>query len=82
MSIICDICKVEFATKSSLTRHLLNKHNVISEAKKKMLSKCITCIDKTFSKKKLLIDHLNTEHGMSIQEEIINFSSVTGTTMT
>lgn len=47
-----------------------------------MLSKCITCNDKTFSKKKLLIDHLNTEHGMSIQEEIINFSSVSGTTMT
>jgi len=53
MAINCDLCKEEFSTKSSLTRHLLNKHNVTNEAKKKMLSKCITCNDKTFSKKKI-----------------------------
>lgn len=35
-----------------------------------------------FQKTKLLIDHLNTQHGMSIKEEIINFSNVSGTNMT
>jgi len=82
MAINCDICKEEFSTKSSLTRHLLNKHNVSSETKKKVLTKCISCMDKTFSKKKLLIEHLNTQHGMCIKEEIMHFSSVSGNTMT
>lgn len=83
MTINCDICKEEFSTKSSLTRHLLNKHNVTSETKNKLLSKCISCKDKTFSKNKLLIEHLNTQHGMCIRKEKnALFLCVSGTTMT
>lgn len=76
--IFCDICKKEFSTKSSLTRHLLNKHKITNEVRKKIVSKCISCTDKTFLTKQLLIEHLNTQHEIFIKKEILNFSNVSG----
>lgn len=58
-----------------IDKALLKKHNVVSEAIK-TLSKCIYCEDKTFSKKILLIEYLNTQYGMC---EMLTFASVSGT---
>lgn len=54
-----------------------NKHGINNELKKKS-SKCISCPNQTFSKKVLLIDHLNVHHGACIKKEIYNFSNVSG----
>jgi len=56
---------------------LKNKHGITNEVKQK-LSKCISCPDLTFSKKLLLINHLNDHHGTCIEKELINFSNVSG----
>jgi len=77
MDFNCDICKSQFSTKFTLTRHLNNKHGITNEVKQKS-SKCISCPNLTFSKKVLLINHLNDNHGTSIEKEIINFSNVSG----
>ena len=77
MEFNCDICKSQFSTKFTLTRHLKNKHDVTNEVKRK-LSKCISCPNLTFSKKVLLINHLNDHHGTCIEKEIINFLNVSG----
>ena len=58
MDFNCDICKNQFPNKFTLTKHLKNKHDITNEVKQK-LSKCISCPNLPFSKKVLLINHLN-----------------------
>lgn len=80
MELNCEDCERNFATPYTLRRHLKRTHNILELTKNpKQLAKCLSCMDNiTFCKISMLIDHLNTEHGMSINEEILNFSNSTG----
>lgn len=80
MNFICDICQIKLSTKFALNRHKKNKHSQSSDQSLdqiKFNSKCSNC-NLDFSKKTLLIDHLNKHHGMSIKKEVIEFSNVPG----
>ena len=76
MNFNCEIFQTGFSTKFSLNRHQKSLKCQSGEIKLK-LSQCNDC-DINFSKKTLLIDHLNKVHGLSINKQIIEFTNVLG----
>lgn len=77
MEFSCEICKRKCATRYSLFRHRKNVHK-LEFPKKLYSSKCNSCPELSFSKKTLLIDHLNAFHSMTISKEIIEFTNISG----